>query len=114
MPAVENIATLPMLRCIRCGRVDTPTRSVCSGCLSDEFEPVSVSGAGTLASWTTIRRAPTRFRDEAPYDVVVVDLDSGQRVTGRLAPDSPEPAIGQRVSAVKAAGADAVFMGQRS
>jgi hypothetical protein len=114
MSSAENIATLPMLRCLRCGRVDTLTRSLCSGCLSDELEPISVSGAGTLASWTTIRRAPTRFRDEAPYDVVVVDLDSGQRVTGRLAPDSPEPVIGQRVTALKVGDADAVFMGQPS
>jgi uncharacterized OB-fold protein len=111
MAADDDMAMLPMLRCRHCGRVDTPTRSVCSGCLSDQLEPISVPGIGTLASWTTIRRAPTRFRDQAPYDVVVVDLDSGQRVTGRLAHDAPEPVFKQRVSAVKVEGGDTIFRG---
>jgi len=109
MAAIPEAATLRMSRCVRCGNVDTPNRSVCGRCLSGEFEPVDVPGTGVLASWTTIRRAPTRFRDEAPYDVVVVDLDQGQRVVGRLAADSAPPSAGGRVVAISADGANAVF-----
>jgi uncharacterized OB-fold protein len=76
---------LSMLRCADCGRLDSPGRVVCAGCLSTHLVPAEVPGTGRLATWTTIRRAPTRFRDEAPYDVAVVDLDAGLRVTGRLA-----------------------------
>lgn len=93
-------ATIAMLRCAACGRVDSPGRVVCSGCLSTRLEPAAVPGEGRLAAWTTIRRAPTRFHDDAPYDIAVVDLDSGQRVTGRLSTDGAEPSVGARVAAV--------------
>ncbi len=75
---------LAMQRCRRCGTVDALTRTVCTRCLGDAFDCVGVEGTGTLVSWTTIRRAPTQFRDDVPYDVCVVDLANGQRVTGRL------------------------------
>lgn len=69
-----------------------------------------VPGAGVVVSWTTIRRAPTQFKDDAPYDIVVVDLDEGVRVTGRLDAGSPPPAIGVRVRAVRSAPSGAVFV----
>ncbi len=76
---------LAMQACRRCGTIDAPGRTVCAACLNDTFDTLDVPGTGTLVSWTTIRRAPTQFRDDAPYDVCVVDLDGGHRVTGRLA-----------------------------
>ncbi len=77
--------TIAMQRCRACGTVDALTRTVCARCLGDAFDRIEVEGRGTLASWTTIRRAPTQFRDDVPYDVCVVDLPNGQRITGRLA-----------------------------
>ena len=84
-------------------------RVVCAGCLSSRLEPVSIAGTGTVATFTTIRRAPTAFRDQAPYDVVVVDLDAGLRMTGRLDRDSTPPTVGARVRVLRASGADTVF-----
>ena len=92
-------APIAVLRCADCGRVDSPGRAVCAGCLSTRLEPDRVAGSGRLATWTTIRRAPTRFRDEAPYEVAVVDLDAGLRVTGRLATGA-SPEVGVRVLAL--------------
>lgn len=109
MTATLEAATLRMLRCARCGRIDTPTRSICGNCLSRELEPVDVRGGGVLVSWTTIRRAPTRFRDDAPYDIAVVDLADGPRVVGRLAAGSVPPSPGCSVAAISAEGANAVF-----
>ncbi len=88
-----------MVRCADCGRIDSPGRAVCAGCLSTRLEPASVPGTGRLSTWTTIRRAPTRFREDAPYDIAVVDLDAGPRVTGRLAVGSA-PVAGAPVRAV--------------
>ena len=93
-------AAIAMLRCTACGRIDSLGRVVCSGCLSTALEPVAVPGEGRLAAWTTIRRAPTRFQDDAPYDIAVVDLDNGQRVTGRLSPHGAAASVGARVAAV--------------
>ncbi len=100
--------SIAMVKCTRCGQVDTTTRSICSNCLGDSFKPVEVAGIGTLASWTTIRRAPPRFRDEAPYQVGVVDLDGGQRVTGRLLP-SDFTVVGARVIAIDVSGPAPIF-----
>jgi uncharacterized OB-fold protein len=109
MISAPHAATLQMVRCTRCQRVDTPTHLICRGCLGSELEPVEVPGEGTLVSWTTIRRAPTRFRDDAPYKVAVVDLDAGMRVVGRLAGDSAEPSYGGKVTAVSEEGSSIVF-----
>jgi uncharacterized OB-fold protein len=68
-----------------------------------------VPGQGALVTLTTIRRAPTAWRDRAPYRVVVVDLDAGPRVTGRLAPECPEPELGTRLSLLSVEGQDLVF-----
>ena len=109
MGAMHDTPMLSMLRCAACGRVDTPRRVVCSGCLASQLESIAISGVGLIASYTTIRRAPTQFRDRAPYDVVVIDLDAGLRVTGRLDPKSLPATVGARVHLVSAQGSDTVF-----
>jgi len=109
MRAVHDTPMLPMVRCAACGRVDTPRRVVCSACLASDLESIAISGKGVVASFTTIRRAPTQFRDRAPYDVVVIDLDAGLRVTGRLDPQSLPAAVGARVHLVSSEGSDTVF-----
>jgi uncharacterized OB-fold protein len=109
MNAIRDTPSLSMVRCAACGRVDTPRRAVCSACLANQLEPIAIPGNGVVASFTTIRRAPTQFRDRAPYDVVVVDLDAGLRVTGRLDAQSSPAAVGARVGLVSAEGSDTVF-----
>jgi len=109
MTTQASTTGLPVLRCARCARLDLRGRKVCSACLSDQLEACEVQGLGRIASFTTIRRAPTQFRDRAPYEVVVVDLDAGLRITGRLDPDSPPAAMGAQVRLVSANGADTVF-----
>ena len=109
MGASEQQPSLQMVRCARCGRIDTAMRPVCAGCLSSELQPVAVPASGTVVSYTTIRRAPTQFRDRQPYDIVVVDLDAGPRVTGRLSAESAPASIGARAHAVHVDHADTVF-----
>lgn len=98
-----------LLRCAGCGRLDTPGRIVCAGCLSARLEAHLAPGEGTIATFTTIRRAPAQFRDQAPYDIVVVDLDCGVRVTGRLHRDSAPAAMGARTHATGGDASGLVF-----
>ncbi|MDE2581692.1 MAG: OB-fold domain-containing protein [Rhodospirillales bacterium] len=107
--ADPSVPTLPMLRCAGCGHLDTPAHTVCRACLSADLRPVGIPATGRIVSFTTIRRAPSRFRDQAPYHVAVVDLDAGPRVTGRLAATSPAPALGARVRALRPGPADLLF-----
>src|SRR5512146_124070 len=101
MPANDKSAVpVAAVRCRRCGRLDPGPRRLCPACHAPGLEPVEVSGAGVLVSWTVIRRAPARFKEQAPYTVCVVDLGDGVRTTGRLAPAAGEPAMGARVRCV--------------
>ncbi len=84
---------MPLRRCARCHASLTPASVVCPACLSREAETVDMPAQGRLVSWTTIRRAPAGYSATAPYEVVIVDLAPGVRVTGRLAPDSPPPRL---------------------
>jgi uncharacterized OB-fold protein len=59
---------------------------------------VTLSGRGSLLSFTTIRIPPVRFKGQEPYDIGVIDLDEGLRITARLkVPLNREAAIGDQV-----------------
>lgn len=72
------------LRCEACGTLDPGPRDLCVACQSDKLVPAEVPGTGNIVSWTTIRRAPVRFKGQAPYVVAVVKLDAGLLITGRF------------------------------
>lgn len=76
---------MQMRKCTRCHRILGLRSIVCPGCLSRSFELIDMPDHGRLVTWTTIRRAPAGFHGTAPYDVVVVDIGPGVRITGRLA-----------------------------
>ena len=48
------------------------------------MEGVQLSGRGQIRVWTAIHVAPTRYKDETPYTVVLVDLEEGVPLMGRL------------------------------
>jgi uncharacterized OB-fold protein len=54
---------------------------------------------GTVYTETLIHAAPERFVAEAPYQVVIVTLQTGERVTGRIT--GPAVAIDDRVQLVE-------------
>lgn len=89
-----------MHQCAHCSAVLSPKSEICPKCLSREVRDVEMPGEGRLTSWTTIRRAPAGYPVAAPYDVVVVDIAPGVRVTGRLAQGSAPPARGALVRQV--------------
>jgi uncharacterized OB-fold protein len=91
---------MDMRRCARCHTTLSTTSVVCPACLSRDFEAFEPPDRGRLVSWTTIRRAPAGYPVTAPYDVVVVELDGGIRVTGRLEQDSATPSMNARVRRV--------------
>jgi uncharacterized OB-fold protein len=54
---------------------------------------------GTVYTDTIVRAAPDRFASEAPYQVIIVSLDGGGRVTARV--EGGTLAIGDRVVEVE-------------
>lgn len=71
--------------CAECGAWVFYPRSRCHRCLSERLEWRTVSGAGSLYTFT-IARQPTspHFVDEVPQLLAVVELDEGVRLTSTL------------------------------
>ena len=88
------------MRCVQCQTTLSASATICPACLSKDTESFSLPSDGRLLSWTTIRRAPAGYPVVAPYDVVVVELAPGIRVTGRLVAESPPPTMGAHVKSV--------------
>jgi uncharacterized OB-fold protein len=76
--------------CKECGSIALSYRAVCLHCSSKKLEKVEVDGIGKIFAYTIIRTGPERFRDQEPYAIVLVKLDAGTLVTGRLVTDDLE------------------------
>lgn len=65
--------------CTKCGATYFPPRVVCSGCGCRQFETVNLPETGKLVTYTIIHVAPSRFVDQVPYAVGIVEFDGGTR-----------------------------------
>ena len=115
---------LPVQACTSCGRRRMPPRPMCPHCNSFETTWELMSGRGRV--WSVVIPHPPllpAYGDQAPYNVVVVALESdptirfvGNVVTAAGARlDSVDPAtiaIGQLVRAVFGEVADGVWLPQ--
>jgi uncharacterized OB-fold protein len=67
--------------CAHCGYVRYPAARFCPECLSDEARWVVDSGRGTIWSFAIYHRAfDPAFAAAVPYDVALVELESGPRL----------------------------------
>lgn len=85
------------LRCTVCGRVNFPPRATCKYCCRGQtFEPVQLSGRGSVYTYTVIAGggAPPEFALESlvrgRYPVAVVELEEGPRVIAQLVNVHPD------------------------
>jgi uncharacterized protein len=64
------------------GGIGTPLRPRCVSCFSAELEWAPAGGKGTLYSFALMHQLyDPAFADELPYNVAVVQLDEGVRMT---------------------------------
>jgi len=76
-------------RCLKCGVLSVPPRSVCIRCYGSEMEWVEIEGKGKLAAFTCIAIGPPSMIREGydrkhPYVCGVVELGEGARVVARI------------------------------
>jgi uncharacterized OB-fold protein len=76
--------TLTALRCGKCGELAVPPKEFCPSCQQRAWEPVTLAGDGTVASYTVIRVAPAHHAGEEPYAIAIVKLREGVSLMGRL------------------------------
>ena len=76
-------------RCMRCGSLWCPPRSICNKCNSDDMEWIELQGKGKLAAYTCIAVGTSSMIAEGydrnhPYVSGVVELDEGTRADARI------------------------------
>lgn len=79
---------IPLAECTSCNNIAIPPQYVCRKCGGSQTREVLKSLPGTIYTHTTIRIAPEAYKDQAPYDIAIVELAPGLRVTARIMPDS--------------------------
>jgi uncharacterized OB-fold protein len=88
-------------RCAACGYLRFPTAPVCPECLSSESEWTTDRGLGTIWSFCIYHRAfDPAFASAVPYNVALVELDSGPKLVSNVLGVVPtDLRIGMRVKA---------------
>lgn len=75
---------LTAVRCGRCGELAVPPKEFCPSCAQRAWEPVDLSGEGTIASYTVIRVAARAHAADVPYAIAAVQMKEGVSFLGRV------------------------------
>jgi hypothetical protein len=77
-------------RCGSCGRWIWQPRPLCPGCHTPDPDWAEVSGSGVVTSWTVIHPPVLpAWAEDVPFTVVLVELEQGVRMVGRLVDADP-------------------------
>jgi uncharacterized OB-fold protein len=78
--------------CNDCRKTYFYPRDICPECFSRNTEWRKASGRGTIYSYCIVHRGPLpSFREDAPYVVVLVDIEEGGRMLTNLVDVEPSP-----------------------
>ncbi len=84
--------------CARCDEYFFPPRNVCPNCRrSAHLSEYNFKGTGTVLTYTTIYNATEDFDKLTPYNLAIIQLDEGPRVTGQIVCEPEAIKIGLRV-----------------
>ncbi len=76
---------LAIQRCLECKAFRHHPRPMCPECHSLRFEWAPVSGRGTVYTYAIVtQRLHPHWKDEVPYNVVLVELEEGVRIVSNL------------------------------
>jgi len=70
-------------RCSQCGRVSLEKPDRCR-CGSQALEAIELGGRGKVYTCTTLHAAAEPFEKDLPFQIAIVELDEGPRVTVRI------------------------------
>jgi uncharacterized OB-fold protein len=75
---------LMLQRCTVCGTAMAPVKPRCIACFAPSPEWVAAVGRGALYTYTIVHQPYPGFADEVPYNVAVIELEEGVRVTANV------------------------------
>jgi uncharacterized protein len=103
---------LVIMRCRPCGAWRMPARDRCDRCWSTDTEWAQASGRGKVYTFGIMHQVyHPAFATEVPYNVAVVELDEGVRMTTNITGvDNDSITVGMAVAAVFEPVSDTVSM----
>ena len=86
---------LMLQRCRKCSRYFLPVQEVCTNCLEADLEWAPASGDATLHTFGVMHYLyHPGFAQELPYNVAVVELAEGPRMSARVDAPNEELRVG--------------------
>jgi uncharacterized OB-fold protein len=80
------------LKCKACGAITVPPKIVCRQCAGSDMTVIELKPAGKILTFTTVY-VPAEGREaEAPYIIVMVQMDDGPWIMGNLDGTNPKTA----------------------
>ena len=87
--------------CDECGTISCPPKLTCQECSGVNLDITELSGRAKIVTLTTVYVAPRGREGEAPYTIVMVELEEGPWIMGNLIDIDPTLAgmelIGKKV-----------------
>ena len=74
---------MTLFRCAACDRISIDDPGYCR-CGGQSFHPLQASGAGSVYSCTTLYAAAERFEKDLPFQIAIIELEEGPRLTARI------------------------------
>lgn len=91
------------LKCNECSNITCPPKMTCQECTGTNLEITELKGTGKIVTFTTSNVAPMGREVEAPYTIVIVELEEGAWIMGNLIDIDPAKVgmelIGRKVKA---------------
>lgn len=84
------LGELRIQRCNACSKAVFYPRAICPHCFADQLSWIVASGRGTIYSYTVAHQAFGPFAEDAPFVVLIVELEEGARIMSRLLDASRE------------------------
>ncbi len=101
------------LKCKQCGNINIPPKMACGKCTSPDMEVVKLSGKGKIQTFTTVNVAAEGREAEAPYVIVMVELNEGPWIMGNLGDIDPTKATMELIGKKVKMKDNLVFLGDR-
>jgi len=77
------------LKCRTCGAITCPPKMTCQECASTDLDVTELSGSGKIVTFSVVNVGPEGREAEAPYILVLVQLDEGPWIMGNFADIDP-------------------------
>lgn len=100
------------LKCNTCGNITCPPKMTCQECASTDLDVVQLKGRGIIKTFTTSNVAAEGRECEAPYTIVMVELEEGPWIMGNLIDINPRK-IGMGIIGRKVVLGNKVFPGDK-